>query len=320
MRLPGWKIARQSARWLRSRLAGKALILGYHRVASPPHDPFGICVAPPHFESHLEMIRRFGTPIGLADLVEGLKVNRLPRRAVAITFDDGYLDNLIEARPLLERFDIPATVFVTTGSLGGIFWWDELEAILLAPGSLPETLRLTAHEVEYTWNVEPCSRSRHDLLLSLYNWLLPLGAGQREAAMVRLRAWVEAPTATRRLLLKAEELPRLADGGLIEIGAHSVTHPLLPQLPREAQRREIRESKELLECLLGREIRGFAYPNGACEKTVRELVREAGFAFGCESTSDLVRTGADRWRLPRFWIPDWDGKAFGRWLMRWLPA
>jgi peptidoglycan/xylan/chitin deacetylase (PgdA/CDA1 family) len=319
MRLPGWKATRQSARWLRSRFFGKALILGYHRIAAPPQDPFGICVRPSHFESQLEIIRRLATPIGLTDLVKGLLNRESPPRAVAITFDDGYRDNFSHARPLLERHDVPATIFATTGYLGGTFWWDELEILLLSPAFLPGTLELSVERRKYSWNGGNVGSDRYELLLSLYRWLLPLQAEQRDKLMAELRCWAKAPATSQRLLLTPEEVSRLANNRLFEIGAHSVTHPSLSGLAPEAQRREIIESKEHLERLLNREIHGFAFPNGAFDDGVRERVREAGFAYACESTSDCVGWGTDQWSLPRFWIRDWDGATFERWLARWLP-
>ena len=122
------------------------LTLLYHRVADVPTDPHLLCVTPENFSQHMEVLRKNSNPISLSELTKGLSHGRLPRRSVLVTFDDGYADNLHNAKPVLERYRIPAVVFVISGSVGMNrgFWWDELEKLLLRPGTLPEefTIRL----------------------------------------------------------------------------------------------------------------------------------------------------------------------------------
>ena len=113
-------------------------------------------------------------------------------------------------------------------------------------------------------------------------------------------------------------MAELASGNLIEIGAHSVTHPLLNTLPLASQQLEIHESKAFLEKLIGQPIRGFSYPNGAASECTRDVVREAGFDFACASYNDVAWRGSNRFYLPRFWIGDWDAQTFSQWLQHWL--
>src|SRR5262245_38128283 len=122
-----------AGKWLQKRLAARAVILMYHRIADVPLAPWSMCVAPEHFAAHLLMLRQYAIPMSLNQLAHAYHAGNLPQRAVAITFDDGYADNLHHAKPLLERYGIPATVFVTTGYVGSTreFWWDELERVLL---------------------------------------------------------------------------------------------------------------------------------------------------------------------------------------------
>ena len=107
----------RSARWLRSRFGSGALILGYHRIAGEDWDPFSLSVAPGHFAEHLDVLRRHARPLSVGQLVRGIEHGRLPPASVAVTFDDGYADNLSRAKPLLEGYGIPATMFVTTAPL-----------------------------------------------------------------------------------------------------------------------------------------------------------------------------------------------------------
>lgn len=249
MRIPGLKTVRQTGRWLTSRVQGRALILGYHRVWAAADDPHDLCVSPAHFAAQMAILRREAHPLSLSELVSRWRAGRLPPRAVAVTFDDGYLDTLTTALPVLARESVPATVFVMTGCLGAAPWWD---------------------------------------------------AG--------------AP------LVDAEQLRLLASSPLIEIGAHTVTHPRLHEQSPDEQRQEIVGSKQTLEGILGRPVHGFSYPHGVYNAATVQIVAQAGFSYACNSCNDVVRPHSDNKLLPRFWIPDVNGDQFAMWLRRWLTA
>ncbi len=116
--------------------------------------------------------------------------------------------------------------------------------------------------------------------------------------------------------MTAEEVVRLADSGLVEIGSHTVSHPRLSDLPETEQREEITLSKGRLEDLLGWSVKSFCYPNGAFTTGTARLVREAGYDSACTILSGPVVQGADPYALPRVWAPDIGGEAFRRWLAR----
>jgi peptidoglycan/xylan/chitin deacetylase (PgdA/CDA1 family) len=309
-------------RWLRGRWLGQALILGYHRIAAEGADPYAVCVSPPHFAEQLAVLSRLARPISLAQLMAGLYQANLPKKAVVLTFDDGYADTLYQAKPLLARYQIPATVFVTTGSPGQPFWWDELAQIVLTASPL-----LDLSEAGWSGRLpagpdEATPAMRQQLLATLYQRLLPLPAERREPILHRLRAWPGSQPADFReqRALTPAELQELAGSELITIGAHTVSHPRLADLPEASQAAEIQQSKQLLVQQLGRPVRYFSYPNGSTSATTRKLVQASGFQAACASQPDLVRRGSDRLQLPRFWVPDWDGPKFSAWLQRWLPG
>src|SRR5499433_2290316 len=155
---------RQAARYIKYRYASRALILMYHRVTELPNDPYLLAVTPKHFAEQLEVIRRYGVTMTLRQMVEALQDGKVPKRGVVVTFDDGYADNLYSAKPLLERYDIPATVFVTTGYVedNREYFCDELERVLLQPGTLPETLRLVVDEKTHQWELREATRYREE--------------------------------------------------------------------------------------------------------------------------------------------------------------
>jgi peptidoglycan/xylan/chitin deacetylase (PgdA/CDA1 family) len=279
-------------------------------------------VGPRNFAQHLEILSKVARPIDLQRLVEGLIHDDLPPRAVAVTFDDGYSDTLYEVKPLLERHQIPATIFVTTGSPGRIFWWDELEAILLSPTQLPAELPDVLKDRVEGWKEGVTADAQREFLSLIYRLLLPLSAEERLHLITRLQLWVGPVDAALTVprALNPSELLELADSGLVTIGAHTETHPLLALLSADDQIYEIRQSKTYLEGILGRPVTGFAYPNGSKSELTMNLVRESGFQYACASTSDVVSKTSDPFQLPRFWVPNCNGTAFSGWLKWWLPG
>ncbi len=312
----------------------------YHRATDLVSDPWGLSVSPQHFAEHLEVIRQFGNPLHLHELTARLDSRRSIDRAIVVTFDDGYADNLYVAKPLLERYQIPATVFITTGNIDRQqeFWWDELDRILLQPGTLPPALDLVINGQNCSWDltagenyssadarrdrdwrmeslVDPTPR--HRLYRSLYQQSQFLPAAERELLLADIRIWANIePTAraTHRCLTPAEIID-LESGGMVEIGAHTLTHPFLSRLPLDFQHQEIQQGKEQLEAILGHPIASFSYPNGSYSPQTRSLVRAAGFKCACSSIKGTVSWPApDRLLLPRLVVGDWDGDTFTQWL------
>lgn len=326
-----------------NRIAPKAIILLYHRVAAVAADPQLLCVSPQHFAEHLEVLRRAYHPLSLRSLRRRLAFNLWPPRSVVVTFDDGYADNLHQARPLLEATGVPATVFVIAGQLDSEreFWWDELERVLLSTSTLPDQLTLTINGQRYRWNLQQngekdCANRKWHVLMKadptprqaayreLAGLLRGLESDARERLLAQVVDWaridVEGQPDYRRALT-SDELQALARDGLIEIGAHTMTHPLLSNLPVEAQQAEIAASKRRLEDVLGWPVTSFSYPFGGqsdyTADTVR-LVKKVEFACACSNFPGLVTWESDPYQLPRFLVRDWDGEEFARRLEGWF--
>jgi peptidoglycan/xylan/chitin deacetylase (PgdA/CDA1 family) len=323
-------------KWIRpaSRRAG-AVILMYHRIGDPGCDPWGLAVRPERFAQHLDVIKRNARPIGLRRLARELGEGTLKPGAVAVTFDDGYANNLYEAKPLLEGHEVPATVFVTSGMVGREreFWWDELEAILLASRELPETLRLEiggqihkwgpieaardflkqsrSHQAQGSWKAQP--NSRYAFYFSVWEKLKPLSPLAREEVLDDIRAWAGSLPGLRdsHRPLTGNEL-RALDEGAIEVGAHTVSHPSLTKHSPNVQKQEIQESKRWLEDFLGRSVPAFAYPYGDYSRTTAAEVERAGFDLACTTKASAVCSGNNPYELPRIAINDWDRIEFAR--------
>jgi peptidoglycan/xylan/chitin deacetylase (PgdA/CDA1 family) len=120
--------------------------------------------------------------------------------------------------------------------------------------------------------------------------------------------------------MSREEVKKLADSKLAEIGAHTVTHPVLAALPIDRQRDEIGRSKSQLEEILGRPLGSFSYPFGMQADYTSEaiaIVRDSGFACACSNFEGVVNQRTDSYQLPRFVVRDWDGDTFANFLEEW---
>jgi peptidoglycan/xylan/chitin deacetylase (PgdA/CDA1 family) len=326
MRLPGVKTVKKFSRWVQARVLGGALILGYHRISATQDDVYEVCVSPENFAGHMEALRKYARPISLSKLVQCLKQDSLLPKSVAVTFDDGYADNLYIAKPILEKHGIPATVFICTGYAGKEFWWDELEHLVISSRADPRALHLQPGGVQFKWDLLQASSEvedpevRRQFRHALYHSLLSLDVEDQNHAMDAIRRWSGLSSDETRMsrTMNEEELLQLADGGLIEIGAHTRHHPMLPWLSFERQREEIHTNKRELEVLLGKPITAFAYPNGRATADAKQIVREAGFEYACTSLHDVVRPESDIYELTRFWQQDVDGERFVKRLNRWM--
>lgn len=340
MRIRGLGRLNRAARRVLGPYRRGALILAYHRVAEYDRDPFLLHVSPRTFARHLEIIRRAWRPVPLRDLA-GRAVRR---RSVVITLDDGYADNLREAKPLLARADCPATVFVVSGAVGRRrgFWWDTLEQCMLDPPDLPRRIELPFANGTAAWELPPHAFTpsapawrtwhvyrddfpspRHRVLKEIVALVRPLPNGEKERLLDLLARQTGVPTEIeqRRRAVDANGLRELAAGGLVDIGAHTVSHPVLSRLTDREQTEEIVRSRTDLEALLGTPVVSFAYPHGAKEDyTLHSVsaVRAAGFTVACSNFPGMASAGTSPFELPRHLVEEWDGPTFERRLEEWL--
>jgi peptidoglycan/xylan/chitin deacetylase (PgdA/CDA1 family) len=343
MNLPGVSTLRRAAWRLQKYFASQAIILMYHSIAEVDSDPWALRVTPTHFAEHLEILQKYATPIRLRQLVQMHREQTIPNRTVVITFDDGYADNLYEAKPLLERYDVPATIFLTTGHIGceREFWWDELERVLLEPGTLPEKLCLTIDNHTREWELEESAiygkkgeaqsqyqeeigqkrfNSRLSLYYSIWQTLLPLSYKVRQKALDEIIRWAGAEANSRftHRTLSPDEVCTLEQGNLIDIGAHTITHPFLSAHPISFQRNEIQQCKIYLEEILGHPLTSFSYPHGDYTAETIALLQEAGFTCACSVEAGSVWRKTDPFQLPRFEVQNWNGGKFTNRLRKWL--
>ena len=325
------RFRRSLAKWKSNR---QGRILMYHRVADVDTDPWGICVSPAHFAEQLEVLRRHCSVLPLRQFVQARQEGSLPPRAVAITFADGYADNLLNAEPLLDRNDLPATCFVIKGGIGSDreFFWDELDRIFLQPGTLPDALELRIDGQQKRWELgdaasysdaeyqkhrgwrtwTPAPTARHEIYYAIWRYLQTAPFAEQQRILEQLTSWagLDRSGRTSHRAMTAEEVAQMSFRGLVEIGAHTVTHPALTYHSAAVQHQEISESKLWTEKVIGCPVGSFSYPYGKYSARTIAIVREVGFALACVAFQSLIPRPFSPFRLPRLDIGDWDGEQF----------
>lgn len=301
-----------SARWLFGRLSpaghdASLTVLIFHRVLSAPDPLFPGEPDEVWFETQMQWLKQWFNVLPLTEAIERLRTQRLPARAAAITFDDGYADNCTLALPILRKTGLPATFFVATGYLdGGQMWNDKvIEVVRNAKGP---SLDLTALDLpDYPLDSLTDRRKSLGLLLDALKYMEP---AQRERTAEHLMA-VTNIEPSRTLMLTSDQVRSLADSGMT-IGAHTVSHPILARVTDEDARCEMIQSKRRLESIIGRQVELFAYPNGrpGTDYTAvhARIAREVGFAAAVSTGWGVANARSDVYQLPRF--TPWDRTAF----------
>jgi peptidoglycan/xylan/chitin deacetylase (PgdA/CDA1 family) len=278
----------------------------FHRVLREADPLFPDETDAHRFDAICGWIARWFNVLPLDEAVARLRAGSLPARALAITFDDGYADNHDIALPILARHRLPATFFIATGFLDGGRMWNDtvIESVrqcrnpLLDLSSLgvPGLVRLSVGDAAQR-------RSAIDAVLRAIKYL-PIDT--RADAVLRLASMAGAKPPDD-LMMSSTQLRALRRAGM-QIGAHTVSHPILASLPDEVARREMSDSKRHLETLLGEPVTLFAYPNGRPatdfnERTVR-LAREVGFEAAVTTAKGVAGIATDCFQIPRY--TPWD--------------
>ena len=278
-----------------------AAVLCYHRVARTSRDTHAITVSPEAFRSQLAQLRERWRVVPLQTLTAASAAGEPLERGIALTFDDGYVDNLQVAAPILAEFGMPATFFVTSEShvLRRRFWWDVLEEALLWADTCPQVveLRFDRERRRYEASDLDARRAAHDALYFIFKTSAPvvrddLLAQLAQQIPVSLESDVHRP-------MVPDEVRRLREFPLIEIGAHGLHHRSLPHLSPESRHRDVFESRSALERLTAGPVTSFAYPFGDVTPDAVETVMSAGFqvAVSCETRG--LRAREHPLRIPR---------------------
>jgi peptidoglycan/xylan/chitin deacetylase (PgdA/CDA1 family) len=282
-----WPLVNHAARWLASA-RGHRLVLVYHRLAPPLRNGCGIIPSIPVdlFRAHLQLLGEIANLVSLDTI---LRMNgQLPaaadmaRPAVAVTFDDDLSSHADEALPLLRGLGATATFFVSGRILHGMgaYWFQQLEAVLLAHG-----------------------RERTATLLGLSG----IGSGAELVITCErdesIRAAVAALAADLPAvgLLDSHGLTSLIRGGMT-LGFHTLGHRILPDMTDRDLEEAVSRGREQLALLAGVPLRYFAYPYGRADVRAAAAVRRAGFDAAFTGRPEPLRPDSDHYRVGR-WEP-----------------
>jgi peptidoglycan/xylan/chitin deacetylase (PgdA/CDA1 family) len=264
-------------------------ILTFHRV-NDDHDPFLPSLPTAVFAGRMAHIARHYEVLPVEELALRLRQGRAPRNALALTFDDGYRDNLTHVAPILKRLGLPATIFLVTGYIGtpNALWFDRV--------AMAFKIATVRRVVVGHGRMLPLGTVR-ERLLALDAALAHLKQMPDEDRLPAVEHLISAlhpggPERPKRLMLSWDEVGALRGLGF-SIGAHTVTHPILSRLAPARAWEEIQGSKAAIEKTLGEPVSAFAYPNGGVgdyNDTVKELVRAAGFSCAVTTRRGLNDT------------------------------
>ena len=283
-------------------LRQKLLVFNYHRIGEPGVDSLDqglFSATPAQFAAQVEYLTSHFQVIGLSELTTGADWRAKPQ--VMITFDDGYRDNFELAVPILKALNAKAVFFISTGFIDAprLSWWDRIawmvnhnrRADIPASKWVSETLScINGYRIPTT-----------EQLLHTYKHL----PGSETAPFM---AYLEQVTGAKpdereadQLWMTWEMIHSMRAAGM-DIGAHTVNHPVLANESEETQRWEITESKRRLEQELGQPMTAFSYPVGsayAFNERTKTLVQEAGFEWAFSFGHEADWDGRDRWQIPR---------------------
>jgi len=288
-------------------------ILLFHRILPRPDPIFPGDIDAARFRRLMRLVRTCFRVLPLDQAARRLAAGRLPKRALAITFDDGYADNHDVAAPVLQEMGLPATVFVTTGSLDGGRMWND---------SVIECIRRTeSTSVDLAFMglpLTPLDRAseRHTAINSILPAIKHHHPKERERLIAELHRVCGRPDLPGDLMMTRDQVRSLTRMG-VAIGAHTVNHPILQAIDALEAEREVSDGRAELERIIGRPVTLFAYPNGRPGRDYGQqhvdLVRRLGFEAAVTTARGHNGSEADLLQLRRF--TPWD-ESDARWIWR----
>ena len=283
----------------RSRLS----TLIYHRVLPHPDPLFPDELDAARFDAQIGRLKQCFNIIPLRDAIDALRKGTLPERAACITFDDGYADNAEIALPILQKHGVSAVFFIASGFIDGGRMWNDtvIEFIRAAPDVID--LRSLGHGELVLDSVA----KRQGAIKTLLNALkyLPLAARQEHVDALCAQLPGQLPA---NLMMRSSQVRQLHQAGM-DIGGHTVWHPILARMDSAGARREIADGKDALEGMIGAPVNLFAYPNGKPGQDYLSdhvaAVKAVGFKAAVSTSWGAARPGGDLFQLPRYtpWEP-----------------
>lgn len=297
-------------------------VIYYHRVhrdENPYNAVRSLSICVNYMEEQIRYLKNNWNIVSLSQIVDHYtKKIQLRCNSIAITFDDGFKDNYDLVYPILIKYKVPATVFLTTHFIGTnrLLWWDrivyilknlslnELEKIILDNDVIPASIKQLM--IGY---------KKGDVKVdTLINSFKRLSEMQRTKVIERVEKSIDKDffSSIPRQFLSWGEIREMHKNG-ITFGSHTRTHPILSQVTLDQAKEEIDVSKNEIEKKLSQSIYFFAYPDGVLNRKIAELVKKAGYTAGFQTVRYDKEGSYDIFFLPRLIIKETRSRSlFGR--------
>ncbi len=297
-----WKIIEQNTSFVDVIPKKNIAVLMYHRIIDSDYHFWKLNVSPKIFEQHIKYISKNYDVLKLGDeWQDKVKENQ---KYVVITFDDGYVDNYRFALPILEKYHVPATIFVSTDLIDTdeMYWWDELEKIFIVDKYIGEFM---LDGVSYKITDSKCGEN---VCIAIRNRIKNMAPSKRRECMRELRLALglrELGTSTLRCM-NTQELSRMAASPYVTIGGHTKSHLSMGSgHPKELLRSEIEESLSILAKKIGKKIDVFAYPFGGAEDRcdmADQILLECGIKKSLLVKDGNINVNDSMYNMPRHMI------------------
>jgi peptidoglycan/xylan/chitin deacetylase (PgdA/CDA1 family) len=294
---------------VRWRLRKSGIVLMYHRVLPAGADSFSspaIVVTPETFALHMRVLGRTLHTLSAREFGAALTGGTLPARTCLVTFDDGWFDNHQYALPILEREKVPALMFVATDYIDSdtCFWQERVSRRLYAAWRAGDsaTIALAANGVpKLAGLAEP------DALAAIQDVV----SSHKKLPIAQLEAWIDslfaalaaggvaAGTGGDDRFMTWQQVGALSNSPVVTLGSHACSHRPLSKVDADTRRRELIESRRILQARLGREIRTIAYPDGGHDDATVDDTRAAGYELAFTTIRGNVAAGDAPLRLRR---------------------
>ncbi|MBW1678997.1 MAG: polysaccharide deacetylase family protein [Deltaproteobacteria bacterium] len=298
----------------------RLIILMYHRVDEPTADYFNLCVPPSNFEKQMRYLKKNYRVISLKTLAQYIRSKKsLPDDCVVITFDDGYRDNHTNAYPILKKYGLPATIFLTIGYINNneLPWWDRLARIVeegrkkivnldLPAEICPERIKKPLSEI---FSGETAiSKKKINSLASLFK---EVSEDQKNLTLNYLEEKILPPMESSEML-SWTQIKEMSNNN-ISFGSHTFTHPILTKVDADRAKYEILISRIELERKIGKHFFCFSYPNGTEQdfnEEIIKMVEESGYVCACSAINGKNGLKNDLFSLRRIWGGDFPLHVF----------
>lgn len=265
---------------------GRLCIVCYHRISGPEQGLRYLAIPQDLFERHILFLKKHFTIVPFDAAMERYRARAIKEPLLVLTFDDGYSDNYLYAFPVLKKYGLAATIFLTVDYIGTEkrLWWNRLADIVMNPSGRNAGFHQKVEIIEtLARSLKRMNTKDRDRRIQG----LKEGYGVRENAMT-----------AEREFLNWEEIKEMSKCG-IDFGSHTLTHPNLTLLNKDELKREVLDSRKILEKILGREIRSFAYPYGSYNDRIKEMVKESNYSYARSGSEGFNAAGVDEFALKR---------------------